>query len=118
MVDAVRGEDLHTREDMAPPRRSAPSDVELAEGCIRQHLAVGAQRLFENLPAVRDEEQRGFAPVLAQPPVVQRRDDGLPRAGGGDDQVVVMAVDGACHLEPVEDLLLVRVWTHVQAGHR
>ena len=94
---------------MPPALRPRTADVELAEVRVIENFAVGAQRLFENLPAVRDEEQgRTLAGLLGQPAVVQGGDDGLARAGGGHDQVAVTVMDESFDLEGVQHVLLIR----------
>lgn len=54
---------------------------------------------------------------MRQTRVVERRDDGLAGAGCGDDQVAVPVVQLALELEPVQDHLLMRVGTDLQAAH-
>ena len=49
---------LDAGEDVLPALRARAADVELAEVGVGEHLAVGPQRLLEDLLAVRDEEQR------------------------------------------------------------
>lgn len=114
LLHAVRREALHAREDVAPPLRSLTADVQLAEGAVGQHLPVGPQRLLQDLLSVGDEQQRR---AMRQTRVVERRDDGLAGAGCGDDQVAVPVVQLALELEPVQDHLLMRVGTDLQAAH-
>lgn len=56
-----------------------PATVDLAEGAVAQHRAVGRQRLAQDLLAVGDEEERE-APTrrLAEGAVVECGDDGPP----------------------------------------
>ena len=92
---------LHAGEDVLPALGSRAADVQLAEGRVGEHLAVGPQRLLEDLLAVRDEQQRrSVAGVgLHRPPVVERGDDRLAGPGRGDDQVAVAVVDVALDVQ-------------------
>ena len=69
---------------------------------------------------MRDEQQRRplARPALAQPPVVQRRDDRLAGPGRGHDQVAVAIVHAALGFEGVEHLLLVGERAHLEPGQR
>ena len=110
------GERLDAGEDVSPLARDVPADIQLAEGAVAEDLAVGAQRLLEDLLAVGDEEQaRPFAPCT-EAAIVEGGDDGLAGAGCGDDEVAVPVVQGAFGVEGLKDLLLMRVGPHVKAG--
>jgi hypothetical protein len=56
-VHPVGRQRLDAGEDVLPALRPSAADVELAERAVGEHLAVGAQRLLEDLLAVRDEQQ-------------------------------------------------------------
>lgn len=117
--EARRRQRLHAGEDVPPRCRRRAVDEQLTEGGIGQHLAVGAQRLLQDLPAVSHEQQPRLAPggrLLAQPPEVQRRYDGLAGARGGDHEVAVPVVHDALDVEGLEDLQLVRARHHLQPG--
>jgi hypothetical protein len=121
VVHAVCRERLHAGEHVAPALRPGPADPHLAEGGVAQDLAVGAQRLGEDLRAVGDEEQgRAGAcrrwELLREPPVVQRRDDRLAGPRGRDDEVAVAVVDLPLHVQGLEHRRLVRVGADLEAG--
>ena len=102
---------------MAPAFRAGAADVELTEVGVVEHLAIGPERLFEDLATVRHEEQRRtLARLLGQPPVVQRGDHGLTRAGGRHDEVAMAVVDATFDVEQVQHGLLVREGTDLKAG--
>ena len=92
------------------------ADQDLAKGVVAQHLAIGAQRLLEDLLAVRHEQQpRPPTRLLAQPLVVEGRHHRLAGAGGGDHQVAPAAVI-ALDLQLVEHLLLIGLGLEVEVG--
>ncbi len=108
---AVDGQRLHAGEDVPPALRPRAADVQLAEVRVGEHFAIGAERLLEDLPAVRDEQQRRafVGRPLAQPPVVQRGDHRLAGAGRGDDQVAMPVVHRRARRRALQHLLLVGV---------
>lgn len=118
-VHPVRGEGLNAGEHVLPPFGPGAGDVQLAEVHVVEDLAIGAQRLLQDLLAVRHEEQgRAGLRLSGQPAVVERGDHGLARPGGGDHEVAVPMVDDALHLERVQHVLLMRIGAHVEAGQR
>src|SRR4051794_31729848 len=95
-VERVRGDPRHRLlverldrgEDVTALRGYGPADEQLAEAAVAEHLPELLTALFENLPAVRDEEEREIAarlPPLAA--VVESRDDRLSRPRRRDDEV-------------------------------
>ena len=67
-VDAVGGQRLDAGEDVPPALGPRAADVELAEVGVAENLPVGAQRLFEDLLPMGDEEQRRSFGRRAQRP--------------------------------------------------
>ena len=106
--DVVGVDRLDRGEDVLPSGRPVAADPELAEGAVAQHVAERGLALLEDLGAVGDEQQAGPVELGAEVAVVERGDDGLAGAGGGDDEVVGVAL-AALDLEPFEDLALERV---------
>jgi hypothetical protein len=91
--------------------------VDLAEGAVAQHRAVGRQRLSQDLLAVGDEEEREAPPRhLAEGAVVERRDDGLAGPRRRNDKVPVTVVSVALDHQGIEHPLLVRIGTHIEVG--
>ena len=115
-LDSLGRERLDHREDVLAGG-DPPAAVDLAEGAVAEHRAVGRQRLPQDLLAVGDEEERE-APArgLAEGAVVERGDDGLAGAGRRDDEVAVAVVAVALDRQRVEHPLLVGVGTHVEVG--
>lgn len=62
-ADVVCGERLDACEHVLPSLGSGAPDIELTEASIGEDLAVGAQRLGEDLLAVGDEEKTGPLPA-------------------------------------------------------
>jgi len=119
LVDEVTVERLDGREHLLPPARALPSHQEFTEVGISEHLAVGPERLLQDLAPVRHEQEarpRWAAPGISEVAVVERRHHGLARTRGSHDQVAVTSVDLPLHLEGLEHLLLERVRTDVQPG--
>ena len=79
-------------EDMAPLNRPIGPDQQLPEVPVPERRAVLRQALLQDLFAVRDEQERQVAVLLAQPRVVERCHDGLPGARRRDHEVPVVAV--------------------------
>jgi NADPH-dependent 2,4-dienoyl-CoA reductase/sulfur reductase-like enzyme len=77
---------------------------------------VSTQGLFQDLFAVGDEQEtrKLSAAPLAQGAVVQGRHDGLARAGGGDQKVLVVASDLAFDAEAFQHVPLVRERLHLE----
>ena len=73
------------RVGRAPPTHFSPNDA------VAQRVAERGEALVEDLLAVGDEQQADRGSSLTQTRVVDRRHDGLARAGGGDEQVAVVA---------------------------
>ena len=87
------------------------------EATVSQGFAICAQRLFEDLPSMRDEQQaRSVAGSLAEASVVQGGNHGLAGAGGGNDQVSVVTLFFSRELKAVEDLPLKLVGADFEAG--
>ena len=70
-------------------------------------MPEGVEALGQDLLAVRHEQQAHLPALLAQAPVVERRDDGLAGAGRRDDEVLVAPVPLALDGELLEHLPLV-----------
>ena len=93
----------------------AAADPELAEGVVAQGVAEGGEALVEDLLAVRDEEEARARQHGAQARVVDGGHDGLAGAGGGDEQVpVVAALAGERDL--LEQALLERLEARSRSG--
>src|SRR4051812_14053143 len=102
-----RVEALDRCEKMVVAERPAATDEELAEGLVAEHVAEGVARLAEQFLAVREEEQpRPQARRADLAMVIERRDDGLPRAGRRHHEVATPIVQRALGLEVLEDFLL------------
>ena len=100
---------LYGREHMLPVSGPVPGDEQLTESAVGQHLAIGAQALFENLAAMRHEEQAGPRSAGGgEPLVVQRGHHRLTCAGGRDDEVAVAVVHLALDLQRLQHPILVR----------
>ena len=63
--------DSNTCEDVLPSLRARSTHVKLSEITITQYFAIGAKRLFEDLPTMRDKQQRRTVPIVTQALVVQ-----------------------------------------------
>lgn len=115
-LDSLGRERLDHREDVLALGDPAAA-VDLAEGAVAQHRAVGRQRLSQDLLAVGDEEERE-APArrLAEGAVVERGDHGLAGPRRRDDEVAVAVVAVALDHQGVEHPLLVRVGPHIEVG--
>src|SRR3954462_10631485 len=70
-----------------------------------QNLAKDPPRLFEDLLAMCDEEERIDLPILQKSLVIERRNEGLPRSSSGDDEVPGTP-DRPCLLQFTQDWLL------------
>src|SRR3546814_14491192 len=84
---------LERGEDVLEPCRLRAADPLLAEGGVAQGVAEGGEALVEDLLAVGDEQQAGAGEPLAEAGVVDGGHHGLARAGGGDEEVAVVALD-------------------------
>jgi hypothetical protein len=64
----------------------------LAERRVAQRVPERGQALLEDLAPVRDEQESRARKAPLQARVVDGRHDGLARSGGGDEQVLVVAL--------------------------
>ena len=109
---------LHRREHVPPPLGPRTTHVQFAELRVAEHLPIGAQRLLQDFPAVRHEQQR--RPLRRtgpdEPAEIQGGHHGLAGAGGGDHQVAVPPVGLPLDRQRFEHDLLVRVGPDLQPG--
>ncbi len=97
------------RVGRAPPTHFSPNDG------VAERVAEGGEALVEDLLAVGDEQQAGPGELLAEPPVVERGHHRLAGAGGGDEQVAVVALL-AGELDQLEQPLLERRTAAARSG--
>ena len=88
--EAGRVEALDRREDVLELPRPLPADPQLSERMIAQRVTKRRQALFEDLLAMRDEQQSRAREAISKPRVVDRGHDGLACAGRGDEQVAMV----------------------------
>jgi hypothetical protein len=108
-IDALQR--LHGCEHVLPFVGTMAVDVQLTEGAIAEDMPERDQRLLEDLLAMGDEQElqrTSAADFFAQAFVIERRDDGLARAGRGDDEIAPAVVPVTLGVELVEDLALMR----------
>ena len=85
-------EALDRGEDVLEALRPGAADPLLAEGGVAQGVAEGGEALVEDLLAVGDEQQAGAGEPLAEASVVDGGHHGLAGAGGGHEEVAVVAL--------------------------
>ena len=111
--DAVDG-----GEEVVEALRLVAAGQQLAELGVAQHLAVGAQRLTQDLLAVRNEQQaRPPAFGLAGAAVVEGGHNCLASPGGGHQQVA-RAATGTFGSQLLQHLLLVGLGLQVEEADR
>jgi hypothetical protein len=114
-LEQTSGRGLDRREDVLPALGRPAIGPKLAEGRVAHDVAKGGERLFEDLPAVRQEEEPGpQAHAIAGPCVVEGGDDRLASPGGRDHQVAVPVMELPLGVETVEDLLLERERSQIE----
>lgn len=77
------------------------------QGAVPHDVSEHGEALPEDLFPVCDEEQGVDLASLPEAPIVEPGDNGLPGAGGHDDEVPMVSVDLAFDGELIEDLALV-----------
>ena len=84
-------EALDRREDVFESRRPLSADPELAEARVTKGVCECCAALFEDLLAVRDEEEPVSRQPFAKARVVDGGHDRLAGTGRGDEEVAVPA---------------------------
>lgn len=114
----IRQGALDRREQVIVRRWPMPVGEQLAEVRAAQHLAVGRQRLNQNLDAVRDEQQaRRRAELVRDALVIEGGDHRLAGAGRGDEQIAAASVP-PLRRQAIEHRLLKRLRPQIKPGRQ
>src|SRR5581483_10358474 len=114
-IEHICAKRLDRGEDVAPAVRALAVGIELTKRCIAKDGAEHIARLLKDFAAMRDEEQREWT-LFSEAAIVERGDDGLARAGRGDDEVPPAIVRVAFDFELIEHRLLVRARLDLESG--
>jgi hypothetical protein len=92
VIEASRVQALDGREDVVEAVGAVAAYPQFAEGWVAQGVAEGGDGLGEDFFSMGDEEEAGALERLSKAAVVDGGHDGLAGAGGGDEEVAVVAL--------------------------